>query len=106
MKQPMGRPPCSAQWNGEQWIFAPGAAERAAQKLVANREKCRDRRRATKEELRKLHPELFEKKKFKETLPAMMEKLEQQFQSTAKVNNFKFEGKNGDLPLLVSTKTP
>ena len=28
----------------------------------------------TKEELRQLHPELFEQKKFKETLPAMMEK--------------------------------
>ena len=58
-KMPRGRPPCSAQWDGEKWVIDPGALEVAAIKLEEQRIKCRDRKRATKAALRELRPQLF-----------------------------------------------
>ena len=59
IKMPRGRPPCSAQWDGEKWVIDPGALEIAAIKLEEQRIKCRDRKRATKAALRELKPQLF-----------------------------------------------
>ena len=47
-RQPRGRPRASARWDGTQWVLDPDAAEQAAQKLVAYRIMCRDRKCATR----------------------------------------------------------
>ena len=73
MSKPRGRPPCSAQWDGNEWVLSPDAAVRAAQKLVIQREKNKERRRATRQALKVLNPELFEKKIDQMTLPEIMD---------------------------------
>ena len=74
MSEPRGRPPCSAQWDGNEWVLSPDAAVRAAQKLVIQREKNKERRRATRQALKVLNPELSEKKVEQVTLPEIMDK--------------------------------
>ena len=59
--RPRGRPPCSAQWDGERWVLDEDAAERAAARLLKQREKCRERRKATYSALTTMKPKLFKK---------------------------------------------
>ena len=73
MSKSRGRPPCSAQWDGKEWVLSPDAAVRAAQKLVIQREN-KERRRATRQALKVANPELFEKKIDQMTLPEIMDK--------------------------------
>ena len=61
MPKPRGRPPCFAHWDGESWVPDHDALDKAADKLVANREKCKERKRAIREAIKKAKPQLFDK---------------------------------------------
>ena len=61
MPKPRGRPPCFAHWDGEGWVPYHDALGNAADKLVANREKCKERKRDIREAIKKAKPQLFDK---------------------------------------------
>ena len=61
-KQPPGRPPAYANWDGEKWVLTPEAAEHAEQQLTQTRERRKQRVRATREALRQVKPYLFLRK--------------------------------------------
>ena len=61
MPKPRGRPPCFAHWDGESWVSDYDALDKAADKLVANREKCKERKRAIRGAIKKAKPQLFDK---------------------------------------------
>ena len=58
-KRPRGRPPCFSKWDGNQWVLDDDAVDKAAAKCIANRVRCRDRKRAERQALRELQPQLF-----------------------------------------------
>ena len=58
-KKPQGRPPAGASLIDGQWHTTEKSIQIAVARLLQQREKRRDKRHATRELLRKEHPELF-----------------------------------------------
>ena len=57
--KPSGLPQCSAIWDGERWVVDADAIDNAAKKLLDDRIRCRDRKRAIRAALEIQKPRLF-----------------------------------------------